>query len=105
MAIGVAVQEALMNFGFKAKPAKPQDQPRILITNCFQDEDFARKLAFALRRDRVSPFVALGEMIAGDSLVRRLSSATQPVDCVVPVISIISVTHNWENQGQAPYFG
>ena len=67
-----------MNFGFKAKPAKPQDQPRILITNCFQDEDFARKLAFALRRDRVSPFVAVGEMTAGDSLIRRLTSATQP---------------------------
>ena len=84
-----------MNFGFTAKPAKGQEQPHILITNSFQDQDFARKLAFALRRDRVSPFVAVGEMTAGDSLLRRLSSATQPVDCVVPVISIVSVTHNW----------
>jgi len=84
-----------MNFGFAAKPPKAQDQPHVLIANCFQDQDFARKLAFALRRDRVSPFIAVGEMTAGDSLVRRLASATQPVDCVVPVISIISVTHNW----------
>ena len=84
-----------MNFGFTAKPPKGQEQPHILIANCFQDQDFARKLAFSLRRDRVSPFVAVGEMMAGDSLVRRLGSATQPVDCVVPVVSIISVTHNW----------
>jgi hypothetical protein len=84
-----------MNFGLKAKPPKAQDQPHILIANCFQDQDFARKLAFALRRDRVSPFVDVGEMTAGDSLARRLASITRPVDCVVPVISIISVAHNW----------
>jgi hypothetical protein len=84
-----------MNFGLTAKPAKAQDQPHILIANCFQDQDFARKLAFALRRDRVSPFIAVGEMMAGDSLVRRLTSTTQPMDCVVPVISIISATYNW----------
>ena len=90
-----------MNFGFKAKPPQGQDQPRILVTNCFQDQDFARKLAFGLRRDRVSPFVAVGEMTAGDSLVRRLTSATQPVDCIVPVISIISVTHNWVERDMA----
>ncbi len=84
-----------MNFGFKAKPPKGQDQPHILIANCFQDQDFARKLAFALRRDRVSPFIQVSEMIAGDSLVRRLGSITRPVDCVVPVISIISVAYRW----------
>jgi hypothetical protein len=84
-----------MNFGFTAKPPKAQEQPHILIANCFQDQDFARKLAFALRRDRVSPFIDVGEMTAGDSLARRLASTTRPVDCVVPVISIISVTHNW----------
>ena len=84
-----------MNFGFKAKPAKAQDQPHILVANCFQDQDFARKLAFALRRDRVSPFIDVGEMTAGDSLARRLASTTRPVDCVVPVISIVSVAHNW----------
>jgi len=84
-----------MNFGFAAKPPKAQDQPHILIANCFQDQDFARKLAFALRRDKVSPFIAVGEMTAGDSLLRRLTSATRPIDCVVPVISIASVTHNW----------
>jgi len=90
-----------MNFGFTAKPPKGQDQPHILVANCFQDQDFARKLAFALRRDRVSPFIAVGEMMAGDSLVRRLASTTQPVDCVVPVISIISVTHNWVERDMA----
>ena len=84
-----------MNLGFRPKPPKGQDQPHILIANCFQDQDFARKLAFALRRDRVSPFIQVGEMTAGDSLLRKLSSATRPIDCVVPVISIISVTHRW----------
>jgi hypothetical protein len=87
-----------MNFGFRAKPPKGQDQPQILVASCYQDQEFARKLAFALRRDRVSPFIAVGEMTAGDSLVRRLSSTTRPVDCVVPVISIISVTHRWVEQ-------
>jgi hypothetical protein len=84
-----------MNLGLRAKPPKGQDQPHILIANCFQDQDFARKLAFALRRDRVSPFIQVSEMTAGDSLVRRIDSTTRPVDCVVPVISIISVTYHW----------
>ena len=94
-----------MNFGFRPKPPQAQDQPRILIASCFQDGDFARKLAFALRRDRVSPFVAVNEMTAGESLVRRLASTTQPVDCVVPVISIISVTHNWVEREMAQVMG
>ena len=84
-----------MNLDFRAKPPKGQDQPHILIANCFQDQDFARKLAFALRRDRVSPFIQVSEMTAGDSLVRKLDSTTRPVDCVVPVISIISVNYHW----------
>lgn len=85
-----------MNFGFKAKPPKGQDQPQILVASCYQDQEFARKLAFALRRDRVSPFIqVVSEMTAGDSLIRKLDSTTRPVDCVVPVISIISVTHHW----------
>jgi len=90
-----------MKFGFAAKQAKPQDQLRILIASSYQDQDFARKLAFALRRDRVSPFVAVNEMTAGESLVHRLASTTQPVDCVVPVISIISVTHSWVEREMA----
>jgi hypothetical protein len=84
-----------MNFDLRAKPPQGQEQPHILVANCFQDQDFARKLAFALRRDKVSPFIAVGEMTAGDSLVRRLASTTQPVDCVVPVISIISINYRW----------
>jgi len=85
-----------MNFGFKPKPVKGEDQPQILIAGCYQDQEFARKLTFALRRDRVSPFIQIvGEMTAGDSLVRKLESTTRPVDCVVPVISIVSVTHQW----------
>ena len=90
-----------MNFGFTGKPTKPQDQPRILIASCYQDSEFSRKLAFALRRDRVSQFVAVNEMTAGESLVRRLSSTTLPVDCVIPVISIISFTHNWVERDMA----
>ncbi len=85
-----------MNFGFKPKPAKGQDQPHILIASCYQDKEFARKLTFALRRDRVSPFIqVVSEMTAGDSLVSKLDSTTRPVDCVIPVISIVSVTHHW----------
>jgi hypothetical protein len=90
-----------MNFGLRAKPPQAQDQPRILIASCYQDSDFSRKLAFALRRDRVSQFVAVNEMTAGESLVRRLSSTTLPVDCVVPVISIMSAAHNWVERDMA----
>jgi hypothetical protein len=84
-----------MNFGFGTKAPKGQDQPHILIANCFQDREFARKLAAALRRDRVSPSIEIAEMSASDSLARKLASTTHPMDCVVPVISIISVTHKW----------
>jgi hypothetical protein len=84
-----------MNFDMPGIVRRPPDQPHVFIANSFQDQNFARKLAMALRRDRVSPFIQVGEMTAGDSLIRRLSSATRPIDCVVPVISIASVAHNW----------
>jgi hypothetical protein len=89
------LQEVEMNSVFKPKVPKEQDQLHILIATCFQDRDFARKLAAALRRDRVTPSIEIAEMSASDSLARKLASTTHPIDCVIPLISIISVAHNW----------
>jgi hypothetical protein len=84
-----------MNFVIPGIARKVQEQPHVLIATCYQDLEFSRKLALALRRDRVSSHVDVGEMTAGDSLFRRLTSATRPIDCVVPVISIPSLAHDW----------
>jgi len=84
-----------MSVGFPGPLRKAPAPPHVYIAYNYQDEDFARRLAPALRRDRVSPFTEVGEVAAGDSLVRRLSSTMRPVDCLVPVISVSSVNHNW----------
>ncbi len=84
-----------MHFDLPGVVHRPENPPHVFVANSFQDREFARKLVSALRRDRVSPYTEVGEMTSGDSLLRRLSSSTRPVDCVVPVISIASVTHNW----------
>jgi hypothetical protein len=77
------------------RKAPPPAPPHVFIAYHYQDQDFAHMLAPALRRDRVSPFTEVGEMAAGDSLVRRLSSTMRPVDCLVPIISVSSASHSW----------
>jgi len=84
-----------MSLEFPSALRKESAQPHVYIAYNYQDQDFAHKLATALRRDRVSPFTEVGEMGAGDSLVRRMSSTMRPVDCVVPVLSVFSITHGW----------
>jgi len=84
-----------MHFDFPGVVHRPENPPHVFVANSFQDREFARKLVAALRRDRVSPYTELGEMTSGDSLLRRLSSSTRPVDCVVPVVSVASAAHNW----------
>ena len=84
-----------MSVEYSSTLRKAGDQPHVFIAYNYQDQDFARTLATALRRDRVSPYTEVGEMTAGDSLIRRLSTTTRPVDCVVPVISVSSVAQMW----------
>jgi hypothetical protein len=84
-----------MRFDLPGVVRRPENAPHVFVANSFQDREFARKLANALRRDRVSPYTETGEMTSGDSLLRRLSNSLRPVDCVVPVISIASVAHHW----------
>jgi len=90
-----------VNFDLPGIVRNVPNPPHVFIPNDYRDMEFARKLAAALRRDRVSPYIDVGEMAAGDSLVRRLASAMRPVDCVVPVISVASVTHRWVETGLA----
>src|SRR5512136_232224 len=84
-----------MNYDLPGIIRRPEPPPHVFIANDYQDQYFARKLATAFRRDRISPFTETGEMTAGDSLIRRLASTTRPVDCVVPVVSVASVAHSW----------
>jgi hypothetical protein len=84
-----------VNFDLPGIIRKPEPPPHVFIANDYHDQYFARKLATALRRDRISPFTETGEMTAGDSLIRRLASTTRPVDCVVPIVSVASIAHAW----------
>jgi hypothetical protein len=80
---------------FPNPPGKAVDQPHIFIPYGYGDRESAHKLAGALRRDRVSPWIEEVEMTAGDSLVRRLSNTARPVSLVIPIISTASVTSGW----------
>jgi hypothetical protein len=74
---------------------KVEEQPHVIIAYSYGDMEFARKLAGALRRDRVTPWIDEVEMSMGVFLVSRISKAVRPVDFVVPVISAISLAAGW----------
>jgi len=84
-----------VNFDLPGIVRAPESSLHVFIAYDYQDQDFARKLAVALRRDRVSLFTELGEMAAGDSLTARLASTMRPVECVIPIVSAASVTRSW----------
>lgn len=71
------------------------DQPHVVIPYGYADHEFARRLAGALRRERVTPWVDDVDMSAGVILINRISRSVRPVNFVVPVISAASVTSNW----------
>jgi hypothetical protein len=84
-----------MNIELPSTPRKVGDQPHVLISYSYGDREFARKLAGALRRDKVTPWIDEVEMSAGVFLVSRISQAARPVDFIVPVLSGVSVPSDW----------
>ena len=74
------------------------NQPHIVIPHNYADHDFARKLAGALRRDGVSPWIDELDMSAGAILVNRIGNAVRPVDFLIPLISAASLRWSWVQQ-------
>lgn len=73
-------------------------QPHIVIPYNYADHDFARKLAGALRREGISPWIDELDMSAGAILVNRIAHAVRPVDFVIPLISAASLRWRWVEQ-------
>jgi len=71
------------------------NQPHIVIAYNYADNEFARKLAGALRREGVSPWIDEVDMTAGVILTNRVASAVRPIDFIVPVISVASLKWRW----------
>jgi hypothetical protein len=71
------------------------NQPHVVIPYNYADHDFARKLAGALRRDGISPWIDEVDMSAGVILINRIAHAVRPVDFLVPLISAASLTWRW----------
>jgi len=76
-------------------PRRDGDQPYIFIPHSYGDMESARRLAGALRRDRVSPWVEELDMTAADSLSSKLANAARPISLVIPIVSTASVTSGW----------
>jgi hypothetical protein len=74
------------------------NQPHIVIAYNYADNEFARKLAGALRRDGVSPWIDEVDMSAGAILTNRVSAAVRPIDFIIPVISTASLKWRWVKQ-------
>jgi hypothetical protein len=74
------------------------NQPHIVIAYSYVDNEFARRLAGALRRERISPWVDEVDMSVGVILVNRLANSLRPVDFVIPLISATSVASRWVQQ-------
>jgi hypothetical protein len=74
------------------------NQPHIVIAYNYADNEFTRKLAGALRRDGVSPWIDEVDMSAGAILTNRMSAAVRPIDFIIPVISAASLKWRWVQQ-------
>jgi hypothetical protein len=74
------------------------NQPHIIIPYNYADHQFGRRLAGALRREGVSPWIDDFDMSAGVLLASRITHAVRPVDFVVPIISAASITSRWVEQ-------
>ena len=74
------------------------NQPHIVIPYNYADHEFARKLAGALRREGVSPWVDELDMSAGAMLMNRMATAVRPVDFLVPLVSAASLRWRWVQQ-------
>ena len=72
--------------------------PHVVIPYNYADHEFARKLAGALRRDGVSPWVDELDMSAGAILTTRMANAARPVDFLIPLISAASLRWRWVQQ-------
>jgi hypothetical protein len=70
-------------------------QPHIVIPYNYADHEFASKLTAALRNDRISQWIDDVDMSAGVLLLSRIAHSARPVDCVIPVISAVSVASSW----------
>jgi hypothetical protein len=73
-------------------------QPHIVIAYSYANNEFARRLAGALRRDGISPWIDAVDMSVGVILVNRLANSLRPVDFVIPLISAASLNSRWVQQ-------
>gem|GEM_PF-308297 len=73
-------------------------QPHIVIAYSYANIEFARRLAGALRREGISPWVDEVDMSVGVILVNRLANSLRPVDFVIPLISATSLNSRWVQQ-------
>ncbi|MBN2464489.1 toll/interleukin-1 receptor domain-containing protein [candidate division WOR-3 bacterium] len=73
-------------------------QPHIVIAYTYADNEFARRLAGALRREGISPWVDEVDMSVGVILVNRLAHSLRPADFVIPLISAASLNARWVRQ-------
>jgi hypothetical protein len=71
------------------------NQPHIVIAYNYADHGFSHKLAGALRREGISPWIDEVDMSVGVILVNRVAHAVRPIDFILPVISASSVAAGW----------
>ena len=96
--IGAFHQEAVMSLDAANRTRTGGNQPHVVIPYNYADHEFARKLAGALRREGVSPWIDELDMSAGAMLMSRMANAVRPVDFLVPLISAASLRWRWVQQ-------
>jgi len=96
--IGAFCQEAEMSLDAANRTQSGGNLPHVVIPYNYADHEFARKLAGALRRDGVSPWVDELDISAGAILTTRMANAARPVDFLIPLISAASLRWRWVQQ-------
>ncbi|WP_082889690.1 toll/interleukin-1 receptor domain-containing protein [Achromobacter ruhlandii] len=91
---------------FTAQFEKGAKGAKIFISHSSRDKGFVRGLAVDLSEIGHQPWLDEWEIIAGESIVEKVSSGLEDADLVVVVLSKNSIESKWvENEWQAKYWG
>ena len=69
--------------------------PSVFLSHSWVDKPFVRRLAERLTRDGVVVWLDEAELMAGDSLIEKISAGIEAVEYVVAVLSRHSVASDW----------
>lgn len=69
--------------------------PRVFISQASSDKPFARRVAIALRKSAISPWIDKEEVLVGDDVLEKLGEGLRMMDLLIFVVSRKALRSRW----------